>query len=134
MKPGKTTLLNVLRNQPRDGKVTGTVLFDGQAFSNNLFRNISFVPQSDVHLPLLTVRETLYFAAELRVGYSQTKEFREERVNRILDLLELTAHANTLVGNAYIKGISGGQKRRLSIGVEIITFPGLIILDEPTTG
>ena len=126
---GKTLLLNIIRNQNKVGTVTGSILYDGQPFNPSLFRSVSFVPQSDIHLALLTVKETLYYAAELRIGNKETKQFREDRVTRILEILELTEHSNTLVGNAYIKGVSGGQKRRLSIGVEIITFPGLIILD-----
>ena len=120
------------RNNSQSWKVNGRILYDGKQFNANLFRRVSFVTQSDIHLGLLTVKETLYYAAELRIGSKETKAFRSDRVDKILDILDLTNHSNTLVGNAFIKGISGGQKRRLSIGVEIITFPGLIILDGDT--
>lgn len=90
--------------------------------------------QDNVHIGLLTVRQSLYFAAQLRLPEHWAIEKKEKRVDRILDMLGLSAVANTIVGNHEIRGISGGQLKRLSIGVEIVNLPNLMFLDEPTTG
>jgi len=78
--------------------------------------------------------QSLTYAAELRMDQKNDPKIRVARVNKIMDMLGLTEHAGTLVGNEDIRGISGGQLKRLSIGVEIINLPDLIFLDEPTTG
>lgn len=83
---------------------------------------------------LLTVRENLFFAAQLRLPEAWTLDKKQRRVDKILDMLALTLVANSVVGTATIRGISGGQLKRLSIGVEIIALPNVIYLDEPTTG
>jgi ABC-type multidrug transport system ATPase subunit len=90
--------------------------------------------QDNVHIGLLTVRQSLYFAAQLRLPEDWSIEKKEKRVDKILDMLGLTEVSNTLVGNHEVRGISGGQAKRLSIGVEIINLPNLMFLDEPTTG
>jgi ABC-type multidrug transport system ATPase subunit len=90
--------------------------------------------QDNVHIGVLTVRQTLTYAAQLRMPQRVDEKIRVARVNKIMDMLGLTEHAGTIVGNENIRGISGGQLKRLSIGVEIINLPDLIFLDEPTTG
>jgi len=80
----------------------------------------------------MTVRECLEFAARLKlIG---TKEEKQERVNLILEDLKLNKCQNTHIGGQLIKGVSGGERKRTSIGVELISNPSLIFLDEPTTG
>lgn len=83
---------------------------------------------------MLSVRETLYYASELRMQSNTSKQEKRKRVEEIMQILGLSEHAETIVGNAKIRGISGGQTKRLSIGVEIISLPELIFMDEPTTG
>src|SRR5690606_9020761 len=83
---------------------------------------------------VLTVRQTLQFAAALRMQQKYKKSARVARVDKILDMLGLQEVAETIVGTETIRGVSGGQLKRLSIGVEIINLPDLIFLDEPTTG
>jgi ATP-binding cassette subfamily G (WHITE) protein 2 len=80
----------------------------------------------------MSVRECLEFAAKLKL--SGTLESKLQRVKSIIEELRLTKCQNTKIGGPLIKGISGGERKRTSIGVELITDPNLIFLDEPTTG
>ncbi|KAJ1340013.1 hypothetical protein BSLG_005337 [Batrachochytrium salamandrivorans] len=140
---GKSTLLSVLTARRLRvstlSKVvqTGKVLFNGNVESDPaLISSVcSFVQQSDAHLlPALTCRETLYYGALLRLPPDWTKEQKKERAEEILMLLGLSHCANTVVGNELVKGLSGGEKRRLSIGVQILTNPNVLLIDEPTSG
>jgi ABC-type multidrug transport system ATPase subunit len=80
------------------------------------------------------VRETLFFASLLRIKEEMPVEERQKRVEDVLNMLGLEGVGDVIVGDSLRKGISGGQARRLTIGVEIINLPDLIFLDEPTTG
>ena len=80
----------------------------------------------------MTVRECLEFAAKLKLTGSLDSKL--ERVDKIIDELRLTKAQNTKIGGPLVKGVSGGERKRTSIGVELITDPNLIFLDEPTTG
>ena len=80
----------------------------------------------------MTVRECLEFAAKLRLKGSYNEKM--ERVEEIIKLLRMSKCQNTKIGGSMVKGVSGGERKRCSIGVEIITDPTLIFLDEPTTG
>jgi ABC-type multidrug transport system ATPase subunit len=127
---GKSTLLDILAQRKTTGEITGEILYN----DSTLLRSTAYVMQDNVHIGLLTVKQSLYFAAQLRLPEHWTQEKKEKRVEKILDMLGLTEVANTLVGNHEIRGISGGQLKRLSIGVEIVNLPNLMFLDEPTTG
>lgn len=83
-------------------------------------------------MPNLTVRETLRFAADLKLGLSS--EEKETKVSEIISELKLEKCQNTRIGNQMVKGISGGEKRRTSIAYELITDPYVVLLDEPTSG
>ena len=89
--------------------------------------------QDDIILPTFTPRETFKFVADLRLG-NKSEEEKKEIVNNLLDVLGLNKCADTYVGNHMIKGISGGERKRTSIGMELLVNPSLIFLDEPTTG
>ena len=81
------------------------------------------------------MRETLHFASRLRLNETYTHAQRQEKVEEVMAMLGLTHVADVVVGDGItIKGISGGQLRRVSIGVEIMDLPGVLFLDEPTTG
>jgi len=85
--------------------------------------------------PHMTVKETLDFQVELKMGSTlKSKEERDALVEDLMDQLGLTKSANTIVGNAKVRGLSGGERKRLSIACEMISSPPLLLLDEPTSG
>ena len=138
---GKTSLLNSLANRQHDTlgtkyNRTGTMLYNGASPSEDVVRSVSsYVSQDDdALLPTLTVRETLHFAACLRLPTWMAKEDKIQRAEIVLQQLGLKECADTLVGNDLIKGISGGEKRRVSIATQILTNPRVLLLDEPTSG
>lgn len=97
-------------------------------------RQIAFVAQEDSLPAATTPREAIRFSARLRLSKDTTDEELETLTNRMLQELGLEAAADTIVGNALIKGISGGERKRASVGVELVTRPALVFLDEPTSG
>ena len=131
---GKSTLLDALAGRIKKGIMSGNVYFNGKARDADFYDNSAYVRQDDVHIPNLTVEETLYFAARLRLGDEYTDNERILRVNAVSDLLGLNTCLVSMVGDAGMRGISGGQLKRLSIAVEIMNMPSLIFLDEPTSG
>ncbi|XP_071701455.1 ABC transporter G family member 26-like [Rutidosis leptorrhynchoides] len=130
---GKTTLLKVIGGRLREN-VKGTVTYNDVPYSPALKRRIGFVTQDDVLYPQLTVEETLIFAAFLRLSGSMSKRQKYERVEVILKELGLERCRKTRVGGGFISGISGGERKRTSIGYEILVDPSLLLLDEPTSG
>uniref|UniRef100_A0A7S2SQZ2 ABC transporter domain-containing protein n=1 Tax=Mucochytrium quahogii TaxID=96639 RepID=A0A7S2SQZ2_9STRA len=130
---GKTTLLDALANRMRSSKLGGKVLFNGRELKDKERSAIvSYVPQEDSLMGQFTVRETIRYAA--RFHYGLRGEDIEDRVTQTMEAMGLDNVADTLVGDIFRKGISGGQKRRLSIAVELISKPSILILDEPTSG
>eukprot|EP00742_Colponemidia_sp_Colp-10_P007918 GILJ01008543.1.p1 GENE.GILJ01008543.1~~GILJ01008543.1.p1 ORF type:complete len:684 (-),score=90.50 GILJ01008543.1:485-2536(-) len=129
---GKSTLLNVLGNRYTKG-IEGEVLLNGAPLDKGHRAVIGFVRQEDLHFASLTVREILSFSVRLRCGYLSHAEQRA-RVERVMEELALTKSANTAFGNAMRYGLSGGERKRLSIGVELVTDPPLLLMDEPTSG
>jgi ABC-type multidrug transport system ATPase subunit len=127
---GKSTLLDVLAQRKTVGTVSGEISYSGHWS----LPESAYVMQDNVHLTKLTVRECLYFAAELRMSKAESKEAKKLRVEKIISMLELGLVAETVVGDELVRGLSGGQLKRLSIGVELVTLPALMFLDEPTTG
>lgn len=113
----------------------GDILFNGVPLhKKHAARDIAYVRQRDVHSPLLTVAESLDFAVNCQMPASVPLEKHRERRDVIMDVLGLAHRANAIVGNQQLRGISGGEKRRLSVGLEMGRFPGLYLLDEPTSG
>ncbi|MUL81185.1 MULTISPECIES: FHA domain-containing protein [unclassified Mycolicibacterium] len=111
---------------------SGTVTFEGHdvhAEYASLRSRIGMVPQDDVVHGQLTVRQALMYAAELRLPPDTTKEDREQVVMQVLEELEMTKHLDTRVDK-----LSGGQRKRASVALELLTGPSLLILDEPTSG
>ncbi|KAI8911576.1 P-loop containing nucleoside triphosphate hydrolase protein [Gorgonomyces haynaldii] len=140
---GKSTLLSVLCARGLSLGVNTKMQLDGKLYFNGVHEKdpariaaiCSFVPQSDSHLlPALTCRETLYFAAELRLPKSMSRKAKVQRADHVARILGLSHCANTIVGNENVKGLSGGEKRRLSIGIQMLTDPSILIIDEPTSG
>eukprot|EP01040_Poterioochromonas_malhamensis_P014936 gene14936-16624_t len=131
---GKTSLLRILTMEAFGGVSEGTVTFNGMQMSPSLFKaKCGLVAQEDYHWAFLTCRETISFAADLLLA-GMTVEEKKAHVNNLITKMGLDSCADTLVGNAFIHGLSGGQKRRLSIAVAILKRLELIFLDEPTSG
>jgi ABC-type multidrug transport system ATPase subunit len=100
----------------------------------NVRKHIAFVAQDDSLQVTSTPREAIYFSAKLRLPRSTPEENLEKLVVRMLDELGLNHCADTIVGGALIKGISGGERKRTSVGVELVVKPAMVFLDEPTSG
>ena len=137
---GKTTLLNTLAGQVQFSKkasLTGKLLVDGAAAGGAggaAGVRQAYVRQEDIFYTQMTVRETLMFAAKLRLPSSVPIEEKREVVDTLLKKLSLVKAADTIVGNSVKRGISGGERKRLSIGCELIGSPNVLFLDEPTSG
>lgn len=130
---GKTTLLNVLSGHANDyGYIKGEILANGSPPPNDFRRLCALVPQDDVLLPGLTVIQTLRYTAALKLKLPAA--LREQRVEEIMHYLGLTGCRDVLVGDVDLRGISGGQRKRTSIALELITNPPVMFLDEPTSG
>jgi ABC transport system ATP-binding/permease protein len=127
---GKSSLMKALMGSwPA---TEGEILFNGRNFYQyyGAYQSqIGYVPQDDIVHMDLTVEEVLDYAAKLRMPDDTTAEERLNRVNEVIDTLELTARKENLV-----KTLSGGQRKRVSVGVELLTKPSLFFLDEPTSG
>jgi len=131
---GKTSLLNCLAR--RNKRFTGQVFVNGEPAADSLSSLSGFVQQEDLFIPTLTVREQLMFQAILRMDRTLSKPEREQKVNEIVLALSLTKCLDTLVGgaNSLLKGISGGELKRLSFATEVLFNPSLLFCDEPTSG
>ncbi|XP_071829137.1 broad substrate specificity ATP-binding cassette transporter ABCG2-like isoform X2 [Apostichopus japonicus] len=131
---GKTSLLDVLAARKEPKGLAGQVLIDGKPLPKN-FRLISgYVVQDDVIMGTLTVRENLAFSAALRLPEEISNEERKSRVDEVVIELGLTHCADTKVGTEFIRGVSGGERKRTNIGMELVIKPRVLFLDEPTTG
>ena len=127
---GKSTLLGVLtgRTKPTSGQIMiGGI--DLHTEFQSLSRQIGSVPQADILHTRLTVRQALEYGAQLRLPNDTSKEERNARVEEVMHKLELTERADLRIDR-----LSGGQRKRASIGLELLTSPQLLVLDEPTSG
>ncbi|KAI1505179.1 ABC transporter [Biscogniauxia marginata] len=138
---GKTSLLNAMAQRLHSTlgtkyRPSGKIMFNDAAPSESVIRSVvSYVCQDDdALLPSLTVRETLRFAAGLRLPSWMNKQEKYQRAEEVLLKMGLKDCADNLVGSDLVKGISGGEKRRVSIAVQILTDPRILLLDEPTSG
>ncbi|XP_053731987.1 ATP-binding cassette sub-family G member 8 isoform X2 [Synchiropus splendidus] len=114
---------------------SGEILINGKPNTPQLVtKSIAHVRQDDRLLPHLTVRETLSFVAKLRLPTHYSQAQRDQRVDDVIAELRLRQCAQTRVGNDYVRGVSGGERRRVSIAVQLLWNPGILILDEPTSG
>ncbi|KAK6457851.1 P-loop containing nucleoside triphosphate hydrolase protein [Scheffersomyces xylosifermentans] len=131
---GKTTLLNILahRSNPRSATQSGTIYVNNEPTNLSAMKELSsYVEQEDSLIGSLTVQETVDFSARFAQLHGQ---YRKSAVERTIELLGLSNQKNVKIGNPIQKGISGGQKRRVSIASQIITNPSILFLDEPTSG
>lgn len=133
---GKSSLLRVISGRVRDKHFDTKTVFlnDCVVTSTSQLKKVcGFVAQEDNLLPLLTVKETLMFSAKFRLKEMNAGE-REDRVEALMQELGLIHVANSFVGDEENRGISGGERKRVSIGVDMIHDPPILLLDEPTSG
>ncbi|KAL5705520.1 Cystathionine gamma-synthase [Ranunculus cassubicifolius] len=131
---GKSTFLDALAGRIASGSLEGRVSLDGMEMNPSLVKRTSaYIMQDDRLFPMLTVYETLLFAADFRLG-SVSRTDKKQRVEKLIEQLGLSSSRNTYIGDEGTRGVSGGERRRVSIGVDIIHGPALLFLDEPTSG
>lgn len=131
---GKTTLLNTLAQRQSVGVVTGSMLVDGRPLPKAFQRSTGYCEQMDIHEPTATVREALRFSALLRQPKSTPIEEKYKYVEEVIRLLEMEYIAEAIIGEPGA-GLSIEQRKRLTLGVELVSRPSLLLfLDEPTSG
>ncbi|CAI5942986.1 unnamed protein product [Closterium sp. NIES-65] len=132
---GKTTLMDVLAGRKTGGYIEGDVMVAGHPKVHETFARVSgYCEQSDIHSPQVTVHESLLFSAWLRLPRDIDRDVREEFVEEVMELVELDVLRGALVGLPGVNGLSTEQRKRLTIGVELVANPSIIFMDEPTSG
>ncbi|KAI9137916.1 hypothetical protein BKA69DRAFT_1127772 [Paraphysoderma sedebokerense] len=132
---GKSTFLDILARRNKTGTVSGEIYVNGKALADNEFKRIiGFVDQEDTLMGTLTVEETIMYSALLRLPRDMSFEAKRTRVRDTMMELGILRIANSRIGSPGSRGISGGEKRRVSIACELVTSPSIIFLDEPTSG
>ncbi|AAS52871.1 AER190Wp [Eremothecium gossypii ATCC 10895] len=132
---GKTCLLDILGMKNKAGEVSGTVKINGVPITKHtVSKVVGFVDQDNHLLPTLTVYETVLNSALLRLPRSMSFAAKQKRVYQVLEELRIFDIRDRLIGNDFERGISGGEKRRVSIACELVTSPLILFLDEPTSG
>ncbi len=134
---GKTTLLKLLGGHINSGEFTGDRCINGKVIAgkkyDELIRRQGYVAQENVLLESLTVWQTMYYSAILRINSPISMKDKLKRAAKIMDEMGLYGVKDTIVGSGE-RGISGGQRRRLSIALELLSNPAILLLDEPTSG
>ncbi|XP_029949983.1 broad substrate specificity ATP-binding cassette transporter ABCG2d [Salarias fasciatus] len=131
---GKSSFLDILAARKDPSGLSGEVLIDGAPQPPNFKCLSGYVVQDDEVMGTLTVRENLRFSAALRLPGSVPQSEKEARVSHLIKELGLTKVADSKVGTAMTRGVSGGERKRTNIGMELIIDPAVLFLDEPTTG
>lgn len=137
---GKTSLLNILAGR---ATTSGRIRIEADVRLNNyavdptnitVRKFIAFVAQDDSLPATATPRESIRFSAKLRLPKSTKEAQLDQLASRMVNELGLSSCADTIVGGPLIKGISGGERKRTSVGVELVVKPNMVFLDEPTSG
>ncbi|KAJ6357960.1 hypothetical protein OIU78_005736 [Salix suchowensis] len=132
---GKTTFLSALAGKAIGCRMTGLILINGKNESVHSYKKIiGFVPQDDIVHGNLTVEENLWFSAHCRLSAYMSKPDKVLIVERVIESLGLQSVRDSMVGTVEKRGISGGQRKRVNVGLEMVMEPSLLILDEPTSG
>ena len=129
---GKTTLLDSLCGRKDPVGLSGTILIGNSRQPKNFRQVCGYVAQDDVIMATLTVRENLAFSIDCRTNYNEQE--KKTIIDQTLKELGLTDVADKMVGNHITRGVSGGERKRCAIGMELVVKPSIIFLDEPTTG
>lgn len=131
---GKTTLLDILSKRKTVGRISGTVLVNDTP-RNYAFKRISgYVSQEDILLDTLTVREHLDYCAQFRLPENMPLGRKKEKVDEVIRDLGLKAIEHSRIGSVARRGISGGERKRVTIASELLVDPSILFLDEPTSG
>nr|CAB3463375.1 unnamed protein product [Digitaria exilis] len=132
---GKTTLMDVLAGRKTGGYIEGNIRIAGFPKKQDTFARVSgYCEQNDIHSPQVTVYESLLFSAWLRLPTDIDPEKRKMFIEEVMDLVELKSIRDALVGLPGVDGLSTEQRKRLTIGVELVANPSIIFMDEPTSG
>ncbi|KAL6762732.1 hypothetical protein V8C86DRAFT_3086957 [Haematococcus lacustris] len=137
---GKSTLMDMLTQRKQVGDLSGQLLLNGRpAGPRALVHRSAYVPQEDNFVPVMTAGETLRFFADMRLPPRLSSKAREARATEVLAMVGLAHCYNTMVGGQLpggltLRGLSGGERKRLSLAVGILAAPSILFLDEPTSG
>jgi len=134
---GKSSVMHALAGKVKESskvRLEGSRYINGHAITGESQIPAAFVKQEVTFFPHMTVRETLAFRVELKLGSLISRKAQVERVEELIQELKLEKAADTIVGDVKVRGISGGERRRLAIACELISSPSVIFLDEPTSG
>lgn len=129
---GKTSFLDILARKRKKGVVEGEFFLNGKSVSDSRFKSVvGFVDQEDTLMPSLTVYETVLYSALLRLPKNMSVAAKKYRVLETLEELGILGIKDMRIGNEGERGISGGEKRRVTIACELVTSPSILFMDEP---
>ena len=131
---GKSSLLDILADRKARQGLQGRILLNGQRQGDDYKYRVGYVVQDDIVSPMLTVRENLMFSANVRLSTKICAQEKRRIVDKVLLQLGLDKCAETRIGNEFKRGVSGGERKRTNIGMELVLSPDVLFLDEPTTG
>ncbi|CAF3389951.1 unnamed protein product [Rotaria sp. Silwood1] len=131
---GKSSLLDILADRKDRQGLTGQVLMDGQPQGSDFKYRVGYVVQDDILSGTLTVRENLAFSANVRLPQNVSTKAKKSIIDEVIRQLDLEKCADSNVGNEFQRGVSGGERKRTNIGMELVLSPNVLFLDEPTTG
>ncbi|CAF4479839.1 unnamed protein product, partial [Rotaria socialis] len=130
---GKSSLLDLLADRKDREGFEGEILLNGQPRTQNYKYHVGYVVQDDIICGNLTVKENLMFSANVRLPTKYTADEKTKIVEHVILQLGLGKCADTIVGNDLKRGVSGGERKRTNIGMELVLSPSILFLDEPTT-